>query len=403
MPLLLFLLAALALHSQPLPRLVHAGYALSLDNGAVTVVQLRPNSPAARAGLLPGDQILNPPPNPRSLLRRPDKSELPLSIRRASQTLSLTLSFLAPPPESQPDFTIEYGQLTVDNHRRRTFKTIPNNKPNPPVILWLAGSGCASQESPATPSAEVQFLYALTRAGYATLRVEKTGVGDSEGPPCYSPEGDLQQEVRAYAAAVAQLRPAKIILFGHSAGATLAPLVLQQSGPVHAAILAGGMGSRFFDYILEMRRRELALANKPLQPDMEIHTRCLDALLNKGESPDDIEKAMPDCRRRVRFDSPPAYTSQWAQLDLARLWRALPRLPVLILYGTADFVTSLEQSKLLQSHIPQSRLQTLPMDHGFLDYATPQQAWDAEQGRAPHPPRLHPGLFTATLRFLKRN
>ena len=32
------------------------------------------------------------------------------------------------------------------------------------------------------------------------MRVEKSGMGDSEGPPCESPQADFNAEVRAYVA-----------------------------------------------------------------------------------------------------------------------------------------------------------------------------------------------------------
>lgn len=405
MPLLLLMLAAV-LHAQPLPRLAHAGFALSLDNGALTIAQVRPGSIAAIAGLHPGDVILTNTPDTafaRSLLRRPDGDRLILNIRRGNQTFEQSLIFIAPPKEAQPDFDIDYSDLTVNAHRRRLLHTRPRTRKNAPVILWLAGSGCASQESPNAVAPEIQLIYALTRAGYQTLRVEKTGVGDSEGPPCYSPQGDLTQEIHAYAAAIAKFRPARIFLFAHSAGATLAPLVLRAAGPVQGVIAAGGMGTSFLQYMLEMRRRELTLAHKPVASEMAIHTRCLEALLIEGQSPDAIEAADPACRRRVRFDSPPAYIAEWAKLDLATEWRAAPVVPILVLYGTGDFVTSLSQSQKLAEIAPKAKLKTLSMDHSFLDYATPEEAYAAEEGKPSRPPRLHPGVVKTALEFLKRN
>lgn len=408
---LLGVLAALAAAAQPLPRLAHFGAALELANGALVIAQLRPAGNAAAAGLQPGDVILTVDGRPapaetafaRALLRRPDGTQATLQIRRGARQLDITLQYNAPPRENPAGIDVVYGSLEVDNHRRRTLLTKPKNHRRPPVILWLAGSGCGTQESPTGASPEVQLMYALTRAGYATLRVEKTGTGDSEGPPCYGPEGDIGQEVRAYAAAIAQLRPARIFLFGHSAGATIAPLVLQAAGPVEGVIAAGGMGTRFQPYMLEMRERDFALAGKNVAAEMAITTRCLHALFDLGQSPDEIETAMPNCRRRVRFDSPPAYIADWAKLDLAALWRDAPRVPVLVLYGTGDFVSSLHQSRTLTALIPKARLQTLPMDHSFLAYATPEAAYAAEQGKPPTPPRLQTEAVAAVLQFLKRH
>ena len=383
MPLLLFLLA-LSASAQPLPRLAHAGFSLTRDNGALRIALIRPGSPAALAGLQPGDVLLTGTP---ALLRRPHGEVLPRPVRRATQTLTVTLRYLAPPKEAQPDFDIEYAAVEVDSHRRRAIITTPRNRQNPPVVLWLPGSGCTTIESPSATSPETQLLYALTRVGYKTVRVEKSGIGDSEGPPCYSAEASLALDVRAYAAAIAQLRPAKIFLFGHSAGATLAPLVLQAAGKVEGVILAGGMGTGFRQYVLDMRRRELERTGQPVAPEMAIHTRCLDALLLQNQSPDAIEAAMPDCRRRVRFDSHPAYIAHWAKLDIAKEWRAAPQLPVLVLHGTADQVTSQSQSESLARHIPLARLEILQMDHDLHHEKTPG--------------KLDPRALQASLHFLR--
>ncbi len=242
----------------------------------------------------------------------------------------------------------------------------------------------------------MQILHELTRRGYVTMRVEKTSMGDSGGPPCYSEAGDLAQEVDGYRAgfrALAQhpsVDPGRIVLFGHSAGATLAPLVARGLN-VAGIVGAGAMGTTFHRYILAMRERERRLEGRSdaeVQKSMAITTACLDRLLIKGEAPGDIESSQPECRKQVRFDSPPSYIAQWTRLDLAEAWTHV-RAPVLILYGAADFVTSEDESRALVEKInaaapsPPARLEILPMDHGFLAFGTAQRAWNAEQGIVP--------------------
>jgi len=134
--------------------------------------------------------------------------------------------------------------------------------------------GVAGRKQP-----EAQLLYALTKLGFATLRVEKTGAGDSQGPPCYSEAGGIEQEVDGYRAAVAASGAKDVFLFGHSAGASLAPLVARGL-PVRAIALNGAMSGGFFDYVVAMRRREAALAGTP--SEAAIHERCLRRLLLAG-------------------------------------------------------------------------------------------------------------------------
>jgi alpha-beta hydrolase superfamily lysophospholipase len=266
---------------------------------------------------------------------------------------------------------------------------MPKSKGRAPAILWIAGSGCASQESADGSNPQVQLLYELTKRGFVTMRVEKTGTGDSEGPPCYGPGGGLGQEVRGYQAGLRALAsydyvdPQRIFLIGHSAGATLAPLVAKGQ-KVRAIAVAGAMGTNFFDYMFAMRQRELELAGKSqedVSTSLGITKRCTEWLLKDHRSPDDIEKASPECQHRVRYDSPPSYIQDWADLDLAKAWHEAPDVPVLVLYGSGDFVTNEHESRELVKKIPHATYRSLPMDHGFLAYGSQRDAWNAEQGK----------------------
>lgn len=389
-----------------LPRLGRSGLTLSIKDGGIVVAQVAPDSIAALAGVAAGDVIVSATPTPefaRSLIKQPDGAEIAIELRRNGKTVPALLRFHAPPPERHAGIAIEYGAVDAGGHLRRTFMTRPLRGNKHPLIVWIAGSGCGSQESPDGSNPEVQLLYALTKLGFATLRVEKTGVGDSQGPPCYSEAGGFEQEVRGYRAAIAAANADRVFLFGHSAGATLAPLVARGL-PVKAMVLNGAMSGGFFDYILAMRRREAELAGTPAEA--AVHERCLRRLLIDGVEAGQIEREMPDCRRKVRFDSPPSYTNDWLKLDLPRAWRQAPSVPVLTLYGTGDFVTSATLSAGLvalinDAHPGKASLRKVPMDHGFRAYATQRQAFDAERNPTPGA-GLYSELARIVAKFLTR-
>ena len=378
---------ASCLFGADLPRMARSGLTLAPGEGAITVVQVAPDSNAARAGIANGDAIVDAAPTlefARSLLKQPAGSELAISVRREGKTLPIRLRFVAPPLEQHAGIRIDYRAIDAGGHLRRTILTRPARGKPRRLIVWIAGSGCGSQESPDGSNPEVELLYTLTKLGFATLRVEKTGVGDSQGPPCYSEAGGIEQEVNGYRAAIAATEAEQIFLFGHSAGATLAPLVARGL-PVRAIVLNGAMSGGFFEYILAMRRRESELAGT--LAEASVHERCLRRLLIDGVNATEIESEMPECRRKVRFDSPPSYVNDWLRLDLASAWRQAPATPVLVLYGTGDFVTSAELSEGLvalinAAHPRKATLRTLPMDHGFRAHATQRQAFEAERSPA---------------------
>jgi pimeloyl-ACP methyl ester carboxylesterase len=407
---LAFLAMAGTLWCQSLPRLAPAGFTFRAEQGRLVVGTVKPGSNGARAGLEPGDVLITADGSPvdasatsaRSLLRHAAPASIHLTVQRSGQTRSIVINYRLPP--SEPN--VLYGALAVQGHLRRTFLTLPTGAGRHPAILFLPGSGCGSQESPSLASPESQILHALTAAGYATLRVEKPGVGDSTGPPCYSVEADLALDLEAYREALAFLRQHQAIrsdrmfLFAHSAGATLAPFVAKAQN-LRGILLNGVMGTSFANYVFAMRERIATLGNLPTS-QRQLTRTCLERLLRQGQSVDAIVAAQPACRQEVYFDSPPAYIAQWNTLNLAEAWRAQD-IPVLLLYGRADFVSSESESRALLKKIRSrsKRMLTLPMDHGFLAADNPKQAWEIETGRRPSP-GLYPPVITHILTWLER-
>ena len=111
------------------------------------------------------------------------------------------------PYESAEDVDTRYEAIDAAGALRRTVVTMPRADGRHPAVLYLTGIGCFSQEDASLRSTEAKLLYGLSRAGFVTMRVEKTGIGDSQGPACSSDAGDFQREVAGYAAGLKALRP----------------------------------------------------------------------------------------------------------------------------------------------------------------------------------------------------
>jgi alpha-beta hydrolase superfamily lysophospholipase len=96
--------------------------------------------------------------------------------------------------------------------------------------MMMRGFSCRSCEFPFAPETPLRaLLTAWTRAGYCTLRVEKLGVGDSEGPPC--PDNEFASDLAGARAGLELLRAMdfvdgeRLAMFGHSVGGMIAPLL----------------------------------------------------------------------------------------------------------------------------------------------------------------------------------
>ena len=282
--------------------------------------------------------------------------EVQLSLLRAGKALTKVVLVKARPFETSPDFDIVYQSVTVDGSRRRVIITRPKAAGKYPAVILVNGIGCYSQDNldPAEPMG--QILYTLTRKGFVTMRVEKSGMGDSEGPPCTSPQVDLQAELRGYAGGLKALKsydyvdPDRVFIFGHSMGGTVGPMLASEI-PVKGLIVAETVGKSWFEYLLENSRRQQLLAGKSFdetERDVRREELCYHRLYVERQSLDQINKDIPECAQveYLNTNAPLTYLQQVIGLNLAAIWKNV-NAPVLVIYGTADFVTSEEEHQYL--------------------------------------------------------
>jgi len=183
------------------------------------------------------------------------------------------------PYEAAADIDTAYEAIEVRGALRRTLVTVPRAGGRHPAVLYLTGIGCFSQEDPAFGSTESKLLYGLARAGYLTMRVEKTGIGDSQGPACASDAADLELEVAAYRAGLKALReradvdPGRVFVLGLSIGGVEAPMVAQ-GGDVRGVVVVNTVARPFLEYLLETIRRQDKLHRMPYD-ELDRHMRLV--------------------------------------------------------------------------------------------------------------------------------
>jgi len=136
-----------------------------------------------------------------------------------------------------------------------------------PAVLLLPGGGCGSVDTPMAPDvAQPGLMRTLAARGYVTMRVEKSGVGDSTGPACDTI--GYFQELDGYRAALAALKrhPAvdadRVSLLGISLGGVFAPVLANESS-VRGIVVYGTLGSAPSPYPGRSERffREFATAD----------------------------------------------------------------------------------------------------------------------------------------------
>lgn len=271
---------AAALPAQDLPRRAFFGLRLlevpdtlrqrtSLAPGeGVYIQQIIPNSTAAASDLRAGDILLSldgqPTNDPATTVRLVatyrDQQPLRYTYLRNGRRLSAQTIIRGLPREQYADLEVSYGSVAAGHDTRlRTIVTRPRGVAGPlPALLFIQGVSCYLMDTPFdTSRSETQLLNRLAREGYVVMRVDKSGMGDSQGPPCTAI--DFQTELAGYRAAYAALLQRPDVasdqgyIFGHSMGGVMAPLLAREL-PVRGIITYGTMGVNFLEYFAATRR-----------------------------------------------------------------------------------------------------------------------------------------------------
>ncbi len=221
----------------------------------------------------------------------------------------------------------------------------------------------------------------IEQSGYATVRTDKPGVGESEGD---CSKADFTEELSGYQSAFDEMLkydfidPAKIFVIGLSNGGGTSALVPRQH-PVRGYIAASSWGRTWYEHMLDLERRRLmeegespADVNTSVKAFVEFYT----LYLMKGMTPGKIISQHPEWKS-LWYDSPDgqygrpaAFYQQLQTLNLGEAWQQVNE-PVLVIRGTADNIMSRADSEAIarivnQVHPGHARyLQIDDMTHGF--------------------------------------
>jgi uncharacterized protein len=378
------------------------------------------------AGILPGDTLLELDGKPlataasfaQEIGRHLAGDSVRVVLRRAGQKMEKTVVLKPRPFETSPDATILYRSITAGRARRRTIITHPQSAGRYPAVLLVGGLGCYSLDGTLNEGRGYgPILSALVKEGFVTMRVEKTGEGDSEGPACTDLKATAELEASGYAAALDALRsydfvdPKEIFVFAHSLGPLLASLALPGKD-VRGVIAAETIGRSWFEYTQENVRRQSALVGEPLDQvdaDVRAHVHCAYHFYLQHETSDEVAKLGNTCKEMIASNAgmPYPYMQQIGDLNLARQWKQI-EAPVLVIYGTSDPATSADESRYLVGIISSfhpgnaTYREIVGMGHEFGRYDS-QRAFLEEVGNASKPHPFDEEVLTVVLGWLKQH
>lgn len=201
-PLNLLIVASLALSAtaQELPRRGALGLQMApltaeeaKANGlkaGVKASAVLPGLTAEALKLAPGDVLVSFNKKPISVaadvsgvlrsLRAGD--QVSLQVKRDGKLITLTANLVEKPKQKGDGFDVVYTHVVSNGNRIRVIATHPKGEGPFPTLFVIGGIGAYSMDSELAAGPYGKILDPIAKAGYAIIRTEKPGQGDSDGP-----------------------------------------------------------------------------------------------------------------------------------------------------------------------------------------------------------------------------
>jgi len=367
------------------------------DSGGVLLGKIYDNASAKAAGLQSGDVLLRLNGKPMNgvqdvlaqLKGRKTGDKFTVEYARGRKHLHRSVALKPYPKETPPEFDVLYESVPIGDSLRRIIITKPRLAGKLPVVVMLGGLGCYSLDLPADqPQPYRTILYELSRQGFVTVRVEKTGMGDSQGPPCAQMSFD--DEVNGLIAAIraftnfSYMDTGRVLLLGHSMGGIEAPVVANRV-PVRGIIAIATTGIAWYEYELINQRRQLVLQHMAYDSiEIAFHKKekAAHEFFVEKKSPDEILKEDSTLTDYVEYPVDYHFIQQLDSVSFAKEWMAVTA-PVLLVYGTSDFVTAANEHAYIRDeinlyHPGHAEFVEVPeMDHFFNKVASQQASFDS--------------------------
>ncbi len=414
----------------PLPRRGYLGFEVEAVPGETpearerwVVSEIDAESPADEGTLQIGDEILELDGLIVESLadlrarsgRRQAGDEAHFTVTREGRPLELVLVAAAMPAEKLKRGTLEWGEVPWiwrgETLRARALWTLPSAPPW--ALLWLLPSATwISQESSLTPSdPNLQLIDDLTAAGIATLRVDRSGLGDSEGPAPrhldFFAEMTLWQTAWDYYFAREIPGTPPRFLYGRSLGGMLAPLLAQKEG-LSGLIVWGTSPKSWHEASLKSFRQQLeqsGATGEHLDQKWTHVRELLEMVYGQDLTPEEAHARSPHLKETLpsEFRGPfihdrvASFFHQLNHAEVEKAWSNV-KCPVLALHAEYDILTQAEDlHALVQATGKNARFLSVPgVDHFMHERASMEDAV-----RVPFSGAFSPKVTAVFLEFLR--
>ena len=306
------------------------------------------------------------------------------------------------PEEAIEGVDVRYGEARTDKgYRVRTYTSRPKGASGRlPLAVFIPWLSCDRVENPRnSKDGWSSMLRVVMRdAGMQLVRIEKPGVGDSEGPDCG--DTDLEDDMAAFRAGIRAAMadpgadPSKFYLIGGSVGGALAPVLAREFKP-RAIAVSGGFTRTWLEHMLDIERRRLVLSGKEpseVNAALRAFAGFYEQTLNRGETPGQAIAAHPAWKgfwydeATRQYGRQMRYYQQLQALDVEGAWREVS-VPTLVIWGEYDWIMGRDEPEravaILRARDPSkvTYVSRPGMNHHFFVYGDAKQAFDEKGGR----------------------
>ena len=275
-----------------------------------------------------------------------------LTLRRGASQLVLRGPAIARPLEAYAGAHTDYGAVDFGGGQLRDIMVTPDGIASPPIVWLIQGFSCATMELPDYHRLGEE----LVRRGVGFYRVEKPGMGDSEGgAPCtaidYATELDAFRTAYRHLTGARGIDADRLFMLGHSLGGLEAPMLAAERAPRGVAVY-GGVLRNWADYHRDLNQFQNYLFSGADLAEQSAQTERIRDMFRRfyflREEPAAIAAADPAYAAALRegfgwdggermFGRSFKYMQDLARQPIVAAWEGA-RTNVLALYGESDMV-----------------------------------------------------------------
>jgi pimeloyl-ACP methyl ester carboxylesterase len=272
-----------------------------------------------------------------------------------------------------------------DDTLLRVIVTSPSEREPDAHVVLLPGYRRDSWDWPSAPEYPLRrWIEDVARAGFSVVRVERRGLGDSEGDGAGQGFVEERDDIITAASNALKFATRPRVIYGYSLGGLHAPFVADALSARAVAVWGSGVDT-WTEYLDALLRRRM-LMQRASEAQIERAVRAQQALYAtvhvRGET---VAQAV------ARFASLAEHRAMFG-IDVennaidgrpARFWRevyqcptaaALEGLnrPLLALWGECDWLTTRDEHQRIASISPGATMITVPRtDHGYARHDSP--------------------------------